>query len=67
MTVIEYINELDKYGNISKQKATEFLNHGSADFYQIRNTNTPLQKTIIGTENNIWRGEDIYDSFRFYG
>ena len=67
MTVIEYINELDKYGNINKQKATEFLNHGSADFYQIHNTNTPLQKTIISTEIKIWRGDSIYDSFGFHG
>ena len=67
MTVIEYINELDKYGNINKQKATEFLNHGSADFYQIFNTNTLLQKTIISTENNIWRGESAYDNFGFHG
>ena len=52
-TVIEYINELDKYGNMNKQKATEFLNHGSADLYQIHNTNTPSQKTIISTEINL--------------
>ena len=52
MTVIEYIDELDMCGSISKERASEFLNNAEKYIYEIDDTCLQIEKSIVNEDND---------------